>query len=126
MGCQINRPVFDCLACRILPEIIVTIPVVRGPDGPGNEASPAIWANIAQQGICARRVKRALVRTNTRFGRIGRQCLVAILAGRPEFKHINSSADRQAGVAEHAARRLADRRARRGDDVGFLDLLIHD
>lgn len=91
MICGINRPVPDLGARRILTKKVVTLPVVRRPDGPGSESPAAVRADILQYIVDTRGAERTFVSTYARFKRVRRQRLVAVLAGRPEFKQCGFS-----------------------------------
>jgi hypothetical protein len=87
MGRWVDRPVLDFGARWILAKKVVTFPIPRRSDSSRNKATTAIRTDVAQNVIDARGAKRALVGTDARFNRVGWQLLVAVLAGRPEFKH---------------------------------------
>jgi hypothetical protein len=91
MGSRINGSEFDLGTCGILSKEVVASPVLRRPDWPGNKPAPAVWAHVLQDRIDTRGAKRAFVSTNACFKGLWRQCLVAVLAGRPQFKHVESS-----------------------------------
>jgi len=87
MNRWINRPVPDLGAGRVLTEEIITLPVSRGPNWPGNKTTTAVRAHVLKNVINTGRAERALIGTYARFKGVGRQRLVAVLAGRSEFKH---------------------------------------
>ena len=72
---------------RILPQEVIAVPICRGPDRPGSEPAAAVGTDIVQYLFDARHAERTFIGTNPRLKRIGRQRLVAMLAGRSEFKH---------------------------------------
>src|SRR5262245_55229985 len=76
-------------AGRVLAEEVVALPVVRGSDRARHEAAAAVRADVMKHGLDAARAERALVGADARLGRIGRQGLVAMLAGRTELQHQN-------------------------------------
>ena len=84
---RINRPMLDLCTRGILAQVVVAFPVRRRPDRSGYEAATAVRANVFKKTIDARGAERALVGTDPCFKRIGRQRLVAVFTGRPEFKH---------------------------------------
>ncbi len=65
MCCGVNRPVFDLGARRVLAKKVVTLPVLRWPDWPGNKTPAAVWTDIAQNLIDTRRAERTLISTDT-------------------------------------------------------------
>jgi len=87
MNCRINRPVLDLGTRRVLTKEVVTFPVLRWPDWSGYKSPAAVRADVLQDVIDARGAECAFVGANARFKRVGRQRLVAVLAGRSEFKH---------------------------------------
>jgi hypothetical protein len=87
MNCRINRPVPYLRARRVFTEEVVALPVLRRPDGSRNKSATAIGAHVLQDAIDARDAERAFVGADARLERVGRQRLVAVLAGRSEFKH---------------------------------------
>src|SRR5215510_10909252 len=90
MGCRINGPMLDLAAGGILPEAVVAFPVLRRPDWSGNEATPAVRAHVLQDRIDTGGAKGAFIGTDACFERVRRQRPVAVLTGRPEFKHTGS------------------------------------
>ena len=72
---------------RVLTKEVVTFPVLRWPDWSGNKSAAAVRADILQDVIDTRGAEGALVGADARFKRVGRQRLVAVLAGRSELKH---------------------------------------
>lgn len=87
MSCDIDRPVFDRRARRVLAEEVVSLPVVRRPDGSGHEAAATVRTAIAQDPVHAGRTECAFIRADTCFERVGWQSRVAVLAGGSEFQH---------------------------------------
>ena len=87
VNCRIDRPVLDFGACRVLTEEIVAFPVFRWPDWSGNKSTTTIRADVLQDVIDTSGAERALVGADARLKRVGRQRLVAVLAGRSEFEH---------------------------------------
>src|SRR5436190_13415538 len=77
----------DLGAGRILSEKVAALAVGRRPDRAWDEPAPAIRANVFQDRIYAPGAERALVAADPRFQRVRRKGLVAVLTGRPEFKH---------------------------------------
>ena len=67
MLARINRPMFDNGACRVFPKIVITFPIVRWPDGSGNEAAAAVRTNVTQNSIDARGTESTLVATDACF-----------------------------------------------------------
>ena len=47
MSREVNMPVFDGCASRVLPKKVVALPVLRGPDGSGHETAATVRADIA-------------------------------------------------------------------------------
>lgn len=90
MGLDIHWPVPDLGAGQVLAQVVVAFPVSGGPDGAWGEAAAAVRTDVAEQGVDAVGAECALVGTDPRFDRIGRQQPVAILAGGPEFEHVIS------------------------------------
>ena len=90
MYCRINRPVFDLGTRRVPTKEVVSFPVLRRPDWSGNKTPAAVGADVLQDAINTRGAERAFVGANTRFKRVWGQRLVAVLAGRSEFKHAGS------------------------------------
>src|SRR5262245_8662547 len=87
MDRRVNRPVLDLGARRVLSQEIIALPVSRRSDRPVNKAATAIRTNVTQHVVDARGAKRALIATDAPLERLGWQRLVAVLAGRSEFKH---------------------------------------
>src|SRR5712671_4610631 len=98
MNQGIDGPVPDLGTRWVFAEEVVAFPVLRWPDGSGDEPAAAVWTDVAQDRVDARRAKRALVSANARFERIRRQGLVAVFAGRAHFEHSapKATADAQA------------------------------
>lgn len=95
VGCWIDRPMLDFSARRIIAKKVVAFPVLRRPDWSGHKTTTTVGADVSQNAIDAARAKRAFVGADARFDRIGRQCLVAVLACGSEFEH-HSNPFRQA------------------------------
>ena len=83
----IDRPVPDTRARGVLAQVVVALPVLRRPDGPLREAAAAVRADVAQDSIHTGGAERAFVAADACVCRIGRQCLVAVLAGRSKLEH---------------------------------------
>jgi hypothetical protein len=83
----IDRPVLHLAACWIFPEEVVPFPIRRRPDWSRNKPAPAIWTDISQNAFDTGHAEGALIGADTRLKRVRRQRLVAMLAGRSEFKH---------------------------------------
>ena len=84
---QIYRPVLHLGARRVFPKEIVIVPIHRRSNRSRDEPAAAIRANISQNAFDAGGTKGTLIGADTRLKRIRRQRLVAMLAGRFEFKH---------------------------------------
>jgi hypothetical protein len=82
---------FDLGTRGILTEVVVAFPVLRRPNRSRYEAPAAVRADVLKNVIDARGAERALLGADPCFERIGRQRLVAVLTGRPEFKHVVTS-----------------------------------
>lgn len=67
MSGEINRPVFDGCASRVLAKKVVTLPVLRGPDGSGHEAATTVRADIAQHLLHTGGTKRTFVGADARL-----------------------------------------------------------
>src|SRR5947207_713075 len=87
MNFRVNRPMPDVGTRRIFAKEVVAFPVLRRPDGPWDESAAAVRAYVFQGVFDARCAKCALVGADTRFQRVGRQSLVAILTSRSELEH---------------------------------------
>ena len=85
---QIYRPVLHLGARRVFPKEIVIVPIHRRSNRSRDEPAAAIRANISQNAFDAGGTKGTLIGADTRLKRIRRQRLVAMLAGRFEFKHV--------------------------------------
>lgn len=85
----IDRLVLGNFARRERPQIIPVPPVPRRSDGPGNKSTPTIRTNISDHFLNTCRAKRAFERAYTRFQRIRRKRLVAVLARRSERECFN-------------------------------------
>lgn len=121
MSREINRPVFDGCASRLLPKKVVTLPVCRRSDGAENETATAVGADVAQYLINACGKERTFIGADACLTRIGWQRFVAVLAGRPEFQHggffyverrVQKSAVAQSTVKSEAYLLLRRRRAK--------------
>lgn len=84
---QIYRPVLHLGARRVFPKEIVIVPIHRRSNRSRDEPAAAIWADISQDVFDTSNAESALVRADTRLKRVRQQRLVAMLAGRFEFKH---------------------------------------
>jgi len=84
---RINRSVPYRGACRILSEVVVSLPICRRTDGPGNKSAAAVGAYVVQYRVHAVSTERAFVGADPRICCIRRKHLVAVLAGWPQFKH---------------------------------------
>ena len=87
MSGTINGSVLDLGARRIFAKIVVAFPVPRWPDRSRNESPGAVWADIAQDVVDARRAKRAFIAAYPCLKGGRRQRLVAVFTRGPEFKH---------------------------------------
>ena len=87
MSDWINRPMLDRGTRWVFAEIVVAFPVLRRSDWPENKATTTIGTDIPQNSIDAGGAKRTFIATNACLKRIGRQCLVAVLACWAEFEH---------------------------------------
>ena len=85
MSRDIDWSVSDLCARWVLAEKVLAIPVLRRSDGPGNESTATVGTDIAQHMINAGGTKRTFIGADARLKGVGRQCCVAVLAGRPEF-----------------------------------------
>lgn len=85
---QIYRPVLHLGARRVFPKEIVIVPIHRRSNRSRDEPAATIRANISQNAFDAGGTKGTLIGADTRLKRIRRQRLVAMLAGRFEFKHV--------------------------------------
>src|SRR5713101_609037 len=84
---RIHQPVLHLGVRRIFSKKVVTVPVPRRSNRSRDKPAAAIWTDISQNASDGRIAEGALVRTYARLKRIGRQRLIAVLAGRSEFKH---------------------------------------
>jgi hypothetical protein len=87
VGFRIDGTMPDGGARGVLPEKIVSSPIVRWPDRPRHKSATAVRADIFKL-VDARSTKRAFVRADSRFQRLGRKRPVAVLTGWSEFKHL--------------------------------------
>ena len=86
MGSRVNRPMFYLRASRIVPQEVVTLPIRRRPNRSRDKSAAAVRTDISQNMFDAAHAERALIRADPRLKRLRRQRLVAMLAGRSEFK----------------------------------------
>src|SRR5262249_14706506 len=86
MGRRVHRPVLDLRARRILAEGVVVLPVLRRPDWSGGKPNAAVGTNVTQHVLDARSTEGALVGADPRLQGVGRERLVAMLAGGPQRK----------------------------------------
>jgi hypothetical protein len=82
---RINWSVFYDGTGRIVAQVIIVFPVVGGPDWPGDEPSPTVWADVFQNSLHTASAEGALIGTDARFNGIGRKWLVAIFTGWSKF-----------------------------------------
>ena len=90
---RINRSVPYRGACRILSEVVVSLPICRRTDGPGNKSAAAVGAYVVQYRVHAVSTERAFVGADPRLGRIRRQIPVAIFAVRSNLQRHGLSVD---------------------------------
>jgi hypothetical protein len=67
MCLRIHRPVFDIGTGRVIAKKVIAFPVFRRSDRSGYESAPAVWADIAQDGINASSAERAFISTDSCF-----------------------------------------------------------
>lgn len=67
MSVWINRPVLNLGARGVLPEEIVSFPVLGWPDWSRNESTATIWTDVTQHCVNAVSTERALVGADARF-----------------------------------------------------------
>jgi len=84
---RIHRTVLHLGARRIFPQEVVTFPIRRGSNRSRDKTAAAIGTDISQNAFDTGHAEGALIGADARVKRVGRQCLVAMLAGRSEFKH---------------------------------------
>ena len=84
---RIHRTVLHLGARWICPKEVVIVPIRRRSDRSRDEPAAAIWADISQNAFDTRNAEGALIGTDARLKRVGRQRLIAVLAGRSKFKH---------------------------------------
>lgn len=87
MSREVNMPVFDGCASRVLPKKVVALPVFRWPDGSGHKAAAAVRADIAQDRLHAGGTERTFIGADACLQGVGWQSFVTMLAGRSEFQH---------------------------------------
>lgn len=87
MRIRIDRPVSNRIARGVLAKKIVAFPVQGWPDWSGPKATAAIGADVTQYFIDAISTKGALVAADAHPERSRGQGLVAVFAGRSQFKH---------------------------------------
>ena len=87
---RIHRSVLHLGARRIFPEEVIIVPIRRGPNRSRNKPAAAIWTDISQDVFDTSNAEGALIGADARFKRVRRQRLVAVFAGRSEFKHESS------------------------------------
>lgn len=97
MSRAIDRLVFYGCARRVLVKEVVASPVPGRSDGPGHEAAPTVWTNIAQHPLDTVSAKRTFIGADACFRGVGRQDLVAVLTGRSEFQHMGVSIESYGG-----------------------------
>ena len=83
----IYRPVLHLAAGWIFPKEVITFPIRRRSNRSRNKPAATILTDISQNAFDARIAEGALIGADARVKRVGRQRLVAVLAGRSEFKH---------------------------------------
>jgi hypothetical protein len=74
----------------VLAKKVVALPVLRWPDGSGNETAAAVRTDIAQDDLKAVGTKRTFIGKDARFALDRWQRFVVVLAGWPEFQHGDS------------------------------------
>ena len=87
MGRRFHRSMLHRGARRICPKEVVIVPIRRRSDRSRDEPAAAIWADISQNTFDTRNAEGALIGADARLKRVGRQRLIAVLAGRSKFKH---------------------------------------
>ena len=87
MRCQIHRSVCHLGARRIFSQEVALVPIHRRSNRSKDEPIAAIWAGITQNVFDAHNAEGTLVGADTRLKQIGRQRLIAMLAGRSQFEH---------------------------------------
>jgi hypothetical protein len=120
MSRDINRLVFDCCARRVLAKKVVTLPVVRRPDGSRNEAAATVWTDVAQHMFHAGRTKRTFIGADAGLKRVWWQSFVAVFARGSEFQHGASFYVRRL-TNQSAAASLAQSRRRIHRSVGDVE-----
>lgn len=68
MSRDINRPVLDLGARRVLAQKVVTLPVLRRSDRPGNKTPTAIWADVVQDIVDTCGTERTFIGADARLG----------------------------------------------------------
>src|SRR5262245_11015421 len=66
MSLWIDRPMPYRATRRVLPKVVVPLPVVRWSDGSGREAAAAIGTDVAQYVVDAGRTERTLIGADAR------------------------------------------------------------
>ena len=72
---------------RILAEIVVTLPVLTGPDRTWDKPAAAIWADVAQKTVDAIGTESAFIAADASLQRIRRQRFVAMFASGTKLEH---------------------------------------
>jgi len=67
MSCGTNGPVLDLSARRVFTKEVVALPVLRRPDGPGNEPAATVWADVTQDTVNACYAERTFISANARL-----------------------------------------------------------
>ena len=80
-------PVLDSSTGRIPAKIVLTLPVLGRPNRPRDEATTAVWADIAKNLCDTSGAERALESTDSCFERAWQESLVAVFAGWAKFHH---------------------------------------
>ena len=83
----VDRTVLHRQCSRIFAEIVACFPFACRSHRPRGKSATAIGTHIVQHMVDTTCAERALIRTDARFGRFGRQRLVAVLAGGAQFEH---------------------------------------
>ena len=58
---------FDLGARRVLAKKVVSLPVLRWPDWPGNKTPAAVWTDITQNLVDTRCAERTFISTDARL-----------------------------------------------------------
>ena len=64
MRSKINGPMFHGGACRVLAQVVVTLPILRRSDGSGNETAATVGTDVVQYALHAGRAERAFIGAN--------------------------------------------------------------